>query len=93
MPDEFAWGYDAQNGAYVNMIKAGNIDPLKVARTALVDAPGVASLLTTSERLVRAWVVWAAWVIWAVWSDSNVINEWINGSFHLVLYLVLFALP
>ena len=29
-PDEFAWGYDAQNGEYVDMIKAGIVDPLKV---------------------------------------------------------------
>ena len=34
------------------MIKAGVIDPLKVVRTALVDASGVASLLTTSECMI-----------------------------------------
>jgi chaperonin GroEL len=34
------------------MIKAGIVDPLKVVRTALVDASGVASLLTTSEACV-----------------------------------------
>jgi chaperonin GroEL len=48
-PDKFAWGYDTQKGEYVDMIKAGIVDPLKVVRTALVDASGVASLLTTSE--------------------------------------------
>ena len=48
-PDKFVWGYDAQKGEYVDMIKAGIVDPLKVVRTALVDASGVASLLTTSE--------------------------------------------
>jgi chaperonin GroEL len=47
--DKFAWGYDASKGEYVDMIKAGIVDPLKVVRTALVDAAGVASLLTTSE--------------------------------------------
>jgi chaperonin GroEL len=51
-PDKFAWGYDAQKGEYVDMIKAGIVDPLKVVRTALVDASGVASLLTTSEACV-----------------------------------------
>ncbi|EDR08934.1 uncharacterized protein LACBIDRAFT_184661 [Laccaria bicolor S238N-H82] len=50
--DKFAWGYDAAKGEYVDMIKAGIVDPLKVVRTALVDASGVASLLTTSEVCV-----------------------------------------
>ncbi|KAI9223653.1 heat shock protein 60 precursor (antigen HIS-62) [Blastocladiella britannica] len=48
----FTIGYDAANGKYVDMIKAGIIDPLKVVRTALVDAAGVASLLTTSECMI-----------------------------------------
>jgi len=51
-PDKFAWGYDASKGEYVDMIAAGILDPLKVVRTALVDAAGVASLLTTSEVCV-----------------------------------------
>jgi chaperonin GroEL len=51
-PDKFSWGYDASKGEYVDMIKAGIVDPLKVVRTALVDAAGVASLLTTSEVCV-----------------------------------------
>jgi chaperonin GroEL len=51
-PDKFAWGYDAQNGEYINRIKAGVIDPLKVVRTALVDACGVVNLLTTNEACV-----------------------------------------
>jgi len=34
------------------MSKDGIVDPLKVVRTALVDASGVASLLTTSEACV-----------------------------------------
>ncbi|KAF8129028.1 GroEL-like apical domain-containing protein [Boletus edulis] len=50
--DKFAMGYDASKGEYVDMIKAGIVDPLKVVRTALVDASGVASLLTTSEACV-----------------------------------------
>jgi chaperonin GroEL len=50
--DKFEWGYDASRGEYVDMIKAGIVDPLKVVRTALVDAAGVASLLTTSEACV-----------------------------------------
>ncbi|TFY68120.1 hypothetical protein EVJ58_g1214 [Rhodofomes roseus] len=50
--DKFAWGYDASKGEWVDMIKGGIVDPLKVVRTALVDAAGVASLLTTSEACV-----------------------------------------
>ncbi|KAG5642943.1 chaperonin [Asterophora parasitica] len=50
--DKFGWGYDASKGEYVDMVKAGIVDPLKVVRTALVDASGVASLLTTSECCV-----------------------------------------
>lgn len=51
-PEHFSMGYDASKGEYVDMIKAGIVDPLKVVRTALVDAAGVASLLTTSEACV-----------------------------------------
>ena len=50
--DKFGWGYDAAKGEYADMIKSGIVDPLKVVRTALVDASGVASLLTTSECCV-----------------------------------------
>ena len=45
----FSWGYDAQKGEFVDMIESGIVDPLKVVRTALVDAAGVASLLGTTE--------------------------------------------
>jgi chaperonin GroEL len=34
------------------MYKAGVIDPTKVVRTALVDAAGVASIMTTTEAMV-----------------------------------------
>ncbi|KAI3749593.1 hypothetical protein L2E82_20207 [Cichorium intybus] len=45
-------GYDAAKGQYVDMVKAGIIDPLKVIRTALVDAASVSSLLTTTEAVI-----------------------------------------
>ncbi|KAF8015933.1 hypothetical protein BT93_H1467 [Corymbia citriodora subsp. variegata] len=45
-------GYDAAKGDYVDMVKSGIIDPLKVIRTALVDAASVSSLLTTTEAVV-----------------------------------------
>jgi chaperonin GroEL len=46
---DFTQGYDSATGQYVDMLKAGIVDPLKVVRTALVDASGVASLLGTTE--------------------------------------------
>ncbi|CAF2122611.1 unnamed protein product [Brassica napus] len=45
-------GYDAAKGEYVDMVKSGIIDPVKVIRTALVDAASVSSLLTTTEAVV-----------------------------------------
>ncbi len=46
------WGYDAQEDRYVDMIKAGIIDPTKVVRTALQDAASVAGLMITTEAMV-----------------------------------------
>ncbi len=46
------WGFDAQKGEYVDMIKAGIIDPTKVVRTALQDAASVAGLLITTEAMI-----------------------------------------
>ena len=43
------YGYDAQNNVYVDMFKAGIIDPTKVVRTALQDASSVAGLFITTE--------------------------------------------
>ncbi|KAI3702295.1 hypothetical protein L6452_28028 [Arctium lappa] len=45
-------GYDAAKGLYVDMVKEGIIDPVKVIRTASVDAASVSSLLTTTEVVV-----------------------------------------
>ncbi|KAK5071553.1 chaperonin [Lithohypha guttulata] len=46
---EFNKGFDSSTGEYVDMIQAGIVDPLKVVRTGLIDASGVASLLGTTE--------------------------------------------
>ncbi len=46
------YGFDAQTGTYVDMVKAGIIDPTKVVRTALQDAASVAGLLVTTEAMV-----------------------------------------
>ena len=45
-------GFDAREGEYVDMIKSGIIDPLKVVRTALTNAASVASLILTTEAVV-----------------------------------------
>ena len=45
-------GFDAQRGEYVDMVKAGIIDPTKVVRIALQDAASVAGLLITTEAMV-----------------------------------------
>jgi chaperonin GroEL len=46
------YGFDAQTEKYVDMIKAGIVDPAKVVRTALQDAGSVAGLLVTTEAMV-----------------------------------------
>ena len=45
-------GFDAQNGEFVDMVKAGIVDPTKVVRTALQGAASVAALLVTTEAMV-----------------------------------------
>jgi chaperonin GroEL len=47
-----ATGYDANVGKYVDMFRAGIIDPLKVVRTALENASSIAGLMLTTETLV-----------------------------------------
>jgi chaperonin GroEL len=45
-------GFNALNGNYENLVKAGVIDPTKVVRSALQNAASIASLLLTTEALV-----------------------------------------
>jgi chaperonin GroEL len=45
-------GFNAQTEEYVDMIKAGIIDPVKVVRTALQDAASVAGLIITTEASI-----------------------------------------
>jgi chaperonin GroEL len=47
-----SYGYNAQTNEYVDMFKAGIIDPTKVVRTALQDASSVAGLLITTEAAI-----------------------------------------
>jgi chaperonin GroEL len=48
----YTWGYDAQTGAYGDLVANGIIDPTKVVRTALQDAASIAGLLITTEAMV-----------------------------------------
>ncbi len=45
-------GYDVISGQYVDMIKAGIIDPVKVTRGALQNAASIASMILTTEALI-----------------------------------------
>ncbi len=46
------FGFNAQSEEYVDLIKAGIIDPVKVVRTALQDAASVAGLIITTEATI-----------------------------------------
>ena len=46
------WGLDAATGEYVDLIKAGIIDPAKVTRSALQNAASIAALFLTIEAVV-----------------------------------------
>jgi chaperonin GroEL len=50
--DTYAYGYDAQEGKYGDLVSKGIIDPTKVVRTALQDAASIAGLLVTTEAMV-----------------------------------------
>ena len=45
-------GFDAKNEEYVDMKKAGIVDPTKVSRSALQNASSVASMILTTESIV-----------------------------------------
>jgi chaperonin GroEL len=45
-------GYNANDGEYVDMFKAGIVDPTKVTRSALQNAASIAGLMLTTEVMV-----------------------------------------
>ncbi len=49
---DYSAGYNAQTGEFVDMVKAGIIDPTKVVRTAIQDAASIAGLLITTEAMI-----------------------------------------
>jgi chaperonin GroEL len=46
------YGYDARDDRYVDLLKAGIIDPAKVTRSALENAASIAAMVLTTETLV-----------------------------------------
>ena len=50
--NQYGFGFDAQTGEYVDMMKKGIIDPTKVVRAALQNAASIAALLITTEAMV-----------------------------------------
>jgi len=49
---EFGTGLDAETGSYVDLAKAGIVDPVKVTRNAVANAASIAGLLLTTESLI-----------------------------------------
>lgn len=49
---DYNFGYNAQTGEFVDMLKTGIVDPTEVVRTALQDAASVGGLLITTEAMV-----------------------------------------
>jgi len=49
---ETGWGLDAATGEYVDMMKAGIVEPAKVTRSALQNAASIAALFLTTEAVV-----------------------------------------
>jgi chaperonin GroEL len=47
-----SWGFDVMSEAYVDLVKAGIIDPAKVTRSALENAASVAGMILSTEALV-----------------------------------------
>src|ERR1700709_581184 len=48
------WGLNAETGEYVDLVKAGIIDPAKVTRSALQNAASIAALFLTTEAVIAA---------------------------------------
>src|SRR6478752_7638823 len=48
-------GYDANAGEYVDLVKAGILDPTKVVKTSLTNAASIAGLMLTTEALVTSY--------------------------------------
>jgi chaperonin GroEL len=52
LESEHDFGFDAEKGEYVDMMKAGIIDPAKVVRSAIQNAASIATLLLTTDAII-----------------------------------------
>ena len=50
--DSDTFGYDALEDKFVDMLEAGIIDPVKVTKSALLNATSIASMLLTTEAAI-----------------------------------------
>ncbi len=48
----FGYGFDALTGQYVDMFKAGIVDPVKVTRAALQNAISIGAMILTTDTLI-----------------------------------------
>ena len=46
------YGFNAANGQYEDLVKAGVIDPTKVTRSALQNAASISALMLTTEAMI-----------------------------------------
>ena len=79
----YAFGYNAQTGAYGDLVSQGVIDPAKVVRCALQDAASVAGLLITTEAMIaelpkkeggHAGMPVAEWAAWTTEPKSQLLH-------------------
>jgi len=49
---DFNYGFDAKNGVFTDLIKAGIIDPTKVIRIALENAVSAAAMFLTTDAVI-----------------------------------------
>ena len=49
---ESSTGFDANTGEFVDMFKAGIVDPTKVTRSALQNAASISALMLTTEAMI-----------------------------------------
>jgi chaperonin GroEL len=50
--DDFAYGFNASNGQFENLVQSGVIDPTKVTRSALQHAASISALMLTTEAMI-----------------------------------------
>jgi chaperonin GroEL len=84
--DQYSYGFDAQNGEYVNLVTKGIIDPTKVVRAALQNAASIAGLLITTEAMVaerpkkESGPPACLAVAWAVWTISTTLADLVHAA-------------